>query len=538
MFSIFLSLILHNKINSHTCDHDFIQDQTLRESSPKKIGFSSHVPTDIHSRQNIRLIFNLDSIFDPTKDNKQCKFVNETGKTNPCLEGHVLDSTKRDTINKTIYNLQKYIQPLLKVDPYLSSIDLSTVSAFNDLVLPSSVSDCDLYVAVVARPYPVGSTTLASASSQRQESTNQRPIIGMININPLMLPGKFEDYNTPERQFFTTALHELMHILAFSSNLFPDWYDPVSGTSHSNNVVSYNNQHGITQTFLSTPNLLSWVHQRFNVHSSTYVNLGLEIEDGGGAGTAGSHPNARLFFSDLMQGKTYGIAYIGPIFFLSLIDSGWYTLNETTRLEFEEEFVYLDISLSSRNERIRENILIESGWHTFPKSYFCDQPDTSRCFYDYATKGVCYLKKSTSYSTISYFVQSWYNPLSKDYIGDDDLLDHLPLILPATASNCRSIESPNIIKAQKGFEHYDPLVFAETYGNTSVCAMSTLYNDKMGGFLPMEIAACFNSWCGTDNRVRLHIGGKELFCREDGMRFTVPGYGGYVICPQIGRAHV
>ena len=49
--------------------------------------------------------------------------------------------------------------------------------------------------------------------------------------------------------------------------------------------------------------------------------------------------------------------------------------------------------------------------------------------------------------------------------------------------------------------------------------------------LTTPTAACFEAWCGTDYKVRLKIKGKEIFCKEDGQKASVPGYTGYVYCP-------
>jgi len=530
MLLLVFSVICHLKVQGHTCDHDEYQDKTLRELPPQKLVKTSHTISNPDDREPIRLYFINSSIGDASKDpSYQCTSAGQMVGSVACQESDIVTPEKASVIKVTMENVKRYVESFIKVDPITGPFGISVGGDYSSLDKPAQVVDTDLAILVVARPYGNTSSTLASASVLGRESTNRRPTIGVIKINPSVLPSEPQDYNSGNRQFFTTLVHELMHVLAFSQGTFDDWYDPLTGLSHDKIIVNYKNKHDMDQTFLSTPRLRDWVHKRFNVHSSNLLDFGLEIEDGGGAGTAGSHPNERLFFTDLMQGKTYGIAYIGPIFFMSLEDSGFYTINSSVRAEIEEDFVYLDISKTSRTERINENILIESGWHTFPKSYMCDKPDTSMCFYDYATKGVCFLKKSTKGS--SEIPSSWYNPKNQTYIGSDDVLDHLPLIIPATASYCRNPDAPAELKKQAGFETYDPGVYAETYGNQSVCAMSTLFNDRMGGVLPSEVASCFYAWCGTDYRVRLVINGKEMFCKEPGMRFTVPGYGGYVVCP-------
>jgi hypothetical protein len=55
--------------------------------------------------------------------------------------------------------------------------------------------------------------------------------------------------------------------------------------------------------------------------------IGVESEDTGGTGTAGSHWEGRKFYSELMIGTAFGSGSISPVSLAALEDMGWYWAN-------------------------------------------------------------------------------------------------------------------------------------------------------------------------------------------------------------------
>jgi hypothetical protein len=89
--------------------------------------------------------------------------------------------------------------------------------------------------------------------------------------------------------------------------------------------------------FFQLQNLQKWVQKRFGIiNFSSTVPAGLEIELEGGSGTAGSHPEQTLYFSDLMAGVISSEVKITELTFVAMLDSGWYDVDfrGTQRLIF------------------------------------------------------------------------------------------------------------------------------------------------------------------------------------------------------------
>jgi len=98
-----------------------------------------------------------------------------------------------------------------------------------------------------------------------------------------------------------TALHELMHILGFSSDQFQNYIDPKTGKKYTDvNLIqeprTYNN---VTKTInkLSFPTALSAARSYFNCSTLP----GIDLEESGGPGTAGSHWDQRILLDDVMS---------------------------------------------------------------------------------------------------------------------------------------------------------------------------------------------------------------------------------------------
>jgi hypothetical protein len=376
----------------------------------------------------------------------------------------------------------------------------------------------DLRVAVSFGDYGSDSTVLASAVHTRLNSGDARPIEGKIMINRHRMPSLPESFYSGERQFFMTLLHELTHILVFSSSLFWHWRSIVFQQGFR--VVYEDVKWNITHNFLSTPKLNEWVRKRFNIVDPEWHDIGLELEDGGGSGTADSHPNERLYLSDLMAGRTYGISWLSEIFRASMEDSGWYQVNES----MIEPLCYLDPTCYSNWDKLTERAILEPPQIGFPESSYCSSATGSYCFGDYMTKGVC---SSTVFPS---GLSAWYNPKNKSEVGKDDLMDYAKVVLPS-AGSCRD---PDYYQLRNAYGSYDPDNFGEGYGPNSVCAQSNLLKSPFSPGGPG--GGCFPAKCRTDDRLILTVKHKEVLCLETNQTIRLAGYFGAAYCPPAKAA--
>ena len=551
--------ILFALFHIFTCDHDREMAEFLRTMPPRPIRKAKKIKAsdpqiiqdEINRREPIRVQFNMASIDNPSLDQYQCKSVGQSivdpsrGVSTTCTDEDLMNDQKRSVLMQTMNAAQDYIHRLIKVTPRTSPIDISRSSLAATAGGISQVDNCDLFIFVLARPYNEGSTTLASATYEdvNFDYTDQtpldahRPIRGRIFVNPRRIPSRAQNENSGERQFFITCLHELMHVLAFSSSLFGDWINRSSGMPYDGHYFSFKNNYGITQTFINTPRLTEWVNNRFQVIDESISHFGLEIEDNGGSGTKGSHPNARLYFSDIMQGRTYGPGVVSPIFFYSLEDSGWYEPNYTMM----EELVYMNMDIY--DEAPNQYVLTNPGGKTFPESYFCNNIYAQYCFYDYSYKAACdnydasyvYEYESTHQTSGDILsnnatVATWYG--YNGIYGSDDLLDYLPLRLP-TVSNCRD---PNLPQTNEDVGTMATKM-KENYSENSVCAISTIFSGGFGEVLLAQTAGCYQARCGADGKLRMTLPGtREQVCVREDQRLYRSGSLEYILCPNARAA--
>lgn len=520
MLSICFLLSLISK-----CTHDFDQDNEYRRMAPKKLDASITIPNPLFNtedRQNIRVHFDMTAIDDSTADESQC-----TKETSSCQSTDILDDNKRAIIKETMTNVQSFIHNLVNVTRNEDPISINVPSGLDKSKYPKTINDVDLYIFVVARPFGKKSTTMATAvpmSFNQNLKDKERPLTGLITLNPSKLPSKAQNYDSGDRQFFVTVVHELTHILAFSNNLFSHWIDRKTGNNYdSSSFVKINNEYGIKQSFIRTPRLTEWVNKRFQVLDDNLKNLGLELEDGGGSGTADSHPNSRLYFTDVMQGVTYGPGYFSGVFFNSLYDSGWYEPNYTMM----EDLVYMDMDIHGTSAP-NQNVLNNPAKLTFPSDYFCKSTTKSYCFYDHSYKGFCNIvDEETVIKNDKNYPQNgslWYNP-DGGKISQEEVVDYAPIIFPSM--NCRDENSATNENA-KSYEYYGP---------SGVCVYSTL---MLGSIMQMtftEQAICVKGRCGSDGKLRITLGdGIEQTCTRTDKKLYQKGKIGYIKCPNAREA--
>jgi len=501
-----------------TCTADFEADKILRSSAPRSLFEIPQkvVNADPSLRESIRITFDLSSITDHTKDSMQC-YNGVSTSSETCQTTDELTAEKQNVIIETINNVKEYLESYVNVTRITDTWTLTSgYSGFEPA--SRSMQGVDLYLPVFARPFGASSSGLAYAFPNQYSTIDGRPVSGEIVLNPSKLPSSPQNFSSGARQFITTVLHEINHVLSFSQALFPRWINPDTNVSYGDNWKTvFVNDVGFTQTFVKGKNLVNWVNNRFGVSNSSISNFGLELEDGGGDGTAMSHPNERLYFTDLMQGRTYGPGYVSPILYNSLLDSGWYTPDPA----MSEELVYLDSSINPSLSHT-ERILVDPPRKSFPSDYICSNARSAPCFYDHVYTGVCSLTDTTpSWDSAQ---RKWYNPNADTSYGTDELIDNTPIILPYL--NCRDplTESKRSYATDTNADTY-----GEVFDTDSVCAMSTLLKSAISE--GSRYGRCYTTYCATDNKIRFKFGEEEYLCKYDGQQLTIPGYKGYVECP-------
>ena len=160
----------------------------------------------------------------------------------------------------------------------------------------------------------LGDGVLASAGAYYIEKETNQPTIGLVNIN------KDLDYSIINSQeyFQSIILHEFTHILGFDYDFFKTVF---------NNVLIQKDKFGIERYYINSTKVINVAKKYFNCENV----IGVELENYGDTGTAGSHWEARLLLGDYMNGIIYEEEQVISEFTLALLeDTGYYKANYYT----------------------------------------------------------------------------------------------------------------------------------------------------------------------------------------------------------------
>ena len=373
--------------------------------------------------------------------------------------------------------------------------------------------DADLFLIVSintlgnaqARAYPI----------IKDKNTN-RPILGVVELNTAI------DTFTKNHIIFISnlLLHEISHVLAFNSDLFP-YFNKLPNLQQTVSDIEIN---GIKRQFLSTPKVVEKANQHFN----TDCLLGVELEDQGGSDTAGSHWEARIMLGDYMIGVDYPEIVISDITLAVFEDSNWYKVNYYSGGLFKtgknEGYNFLFGDCVNKNNE-------ESNF----KLEFCNNQRDPFCSPGLIDRGYCYLGIYPEGENIPKKYQYYSNPLK----GGWDIANYCPVMQNdyEKANNFYYYSRCNII----GKENYTEI--GEKLSNTSFCFMSSLVKSSLSEEIKSkysnEKAICYEV-IQCDNTLKhytIKIGETEFTC-ENGNNiesYEIEGFEGKITCPPYNR---
>lgn len=270
------------------------------KNTGKRIGLVNKISS---KWRPIRITLNYDIIEGKEYDPMSCKRVGQ--QINDPYEGNII-CEEQDIINKkqilaikgTINNVVRFLTNAIKVQSLLEPI----ITEYNNVT--RIYNDTDFVINV---SYKFSHTFAAAATVDQIDEIYSRPIIGMIYFNPRETPNEVVNENDWNNGLFYTVLHEITHALGFSSNLY-EFYHPHENPETYKNITCQISKYGITYTFLITPHAHIFAKKRFGVETfigdnGTSCPSGIELEDGGSVGTAGSHLEYRTFNTEYMVGS-------------------------------------------------------------------------------------------------------------------------------------------------------------------------------------------------------------------------------------------
>lgn len=304
----------------------------------------------------------------------------------------------------------------------------------------------------------------------KQDPVTYRPILGQLNFNPSELqPHKF---NT----MFETTIHEVFHILGFSSDMFGYFIDDNLNFIAQFNMFKMNEFNRIIG--IKTPTVLEQARIYYNCSNIDY----LPLEDEGSIGSAFSHWERSQFFDEVMTASSISNSKIS-LFTLSLLqDSGWYNVD----LKFSEQYTFL------------KNSKCNFSTDAYSCNVFLDQI----CSYDYKSQGFCYVDN---------FNNENMRPTSNH------------------EGNCAS-----------SFRASKKTRFFQSYGPKSYCFEAAMVQKDNDVVFTLDGPACFDAICfhnENNQTVRFTVGQQQYFCAEDNAEINIdtPDLRAIIKCPLIDR---
>ena len=366
--------------------------------------------------------------------------------------------------------------------------------------------------------------TLASASA-KYSAPNGQPLIGLVKIN------KEVDYSKEKSQeyFQHIVLHEFIHILGFSISSFKNIF---------HNVFTREDDFGVMRTYINSAKVLEIARKYYNCPDID----GVELEEFGGDGTAGSHWEARILLGDLMNGFAYTEEMVISEFTLALLeDTGYYKANYYTG-------GLMRFGKNRGCEFVKEQCVNKETHKINPLFYneFYDTISIGKTMEPSCSPG----RQSRTYSAFWMYddIPSEYQYFGNDATGGYSPADYCPVPLKHSdeeekvnfAGQCSikgSGEYGSKIKYSSEFisglsKNMIP-VTGETLSNHSFCFLSSLTKNNLqisNVYSSVVRAVCYEIFCSSKSlTVKIHD--DYIVCPREGGKIIADGYDGYFLCP-------
>ncbi|KAK9129958.1 hypothetical protein Sjap_010445 [Stephania japonica] len=525
----------HERVLSHSCIHDQLLEQRRRPGRKEySVSPQVYVETDqsrpLHrkgrallglsktlkqeERQPIRIYLNYDAVgHSPDRD---CRSVGDivklgepsassgpgTPACNPrgdppifgdcwynCTSDDISGEDKRQRLHKALGKTTDWFRRALAVEPVKGNLRLSGYSACGQdggVQLPreyveEGVSNADLVLLVTTRP-TTGNTLAWAVACERDQWG--RAIAGHVNVAPRHLTAEAETLLS------ATLIHEVMHVLGFDPHAFAHFRDERKRRRNQVTVQAMDDKLGRMVTRVLLPRAFS---ENFT---------GLELEDGGGRGTSGSHWEKRLLMNEIMTGSVDTRSVVSKMTLALLEDSGWYRANYSMadRLDW------------GRNQGTE---FLASPCNLWKGAYRCNTTQLSGCTYNREAEGYCPI---VSYSGDLPQWARYFPQANKG--GQSSLADYCTYFVAYSDGSCTDTNSARAPDRMLG----------EVRGISSRCMASSLVRT---GFIRGSMTqgnGCYLHRC-VNNSLEVAVDGIWKVCPEAGGPIQFPGFNGELYCP-------
>ena len=382
-------------------------------------------------------------------------------------------------------------------------------------------------------------STLASAGPFYIDPSTNQPIVGIVYINTNVNYSKIHS----EEYFQSIIIHEFTHILGFTNWYFDD-------IMHC--LFNKTDEYGLNRYYINSPKLLEVAKKYYNCSEID----GIELEESGGSGTAGSHWEARILLGDYMNGVIYPEEQVISEFTLALLeDTGYYKANYYTgglmRYGKNKGCDFIKKRCVNSSHEINpnyENEFYDSIASPYLIDASCSSGRQSRTYYAWwLYSSLPYFYRYFSDSRYGGFAPADYCPVAREfreetinsyYTGHCSSKGNGGYGTQITYRDSRRKENTTHSWREYYYYYYRSetlqSITGETYSDHSFCYQSTLiknelYNNNYND-LNVTRAICYESFC-SNSSLTIKINEDYIVCPRAGGKVEVDGYEGYFLCP-------
>ncbi|KAK8677615.1 hypothetical protein V6N13_143141 [Hibiscus sabdariffa] len=420
-----------------------------------------------------------------------------------CTLNDLSGEDKRHRLHKALGQTADWFKRALAVEPVKGNLRLSGYSACGQdggVQLPheyveEGVADADLVLLVTTRP-TTGNTLAWAVACERDQWG--RAIVGHVNVAPRHLTVEAETLLS------ATLIHEVMHVLGFDPHAFTHFRDERKRrrSKVTEQIMDEKLGRMVTRVVLPRVVMHSRHHYGFNWQAFSQNFTGLELEDGGGRGTSGSHWEKRLLMNEIMTGSVDTKSVVSKMTLALLEDSGWYQANYSMA-------DHLDWGHN------QGTVFVTSPCNLWKGAYHCNTTNLSGCTYNREAEGYCPI---VSYNRDLPQWARYFPQANKG--GQSSLADYCTFFVAYSDGSCTDTNSARAPDRMLG----------EVRGNNSRCMASSLVRT---GFVRGSITqgnGCYQHRC-VNNSLEVGVDGIWKACPKAGGPVQFPGFNGELICP-------
>ncbi|XP_027357118.1 leishmanolysin-like isoform X1 [Abrus precatorius] len=416
-----------------------------------------------------------------------------------CTSEDISGEDKKCRLRKALGQTAEWFRRALAVEPVKGNLRLSGYSACGQdggVQLPrgyieEGVSDADLVLLVTTRP-TTGNTLAWAVACERDQWG--RAIAGHVNVAPRHLTAEAETLLS------ATLIHEVMHVLGFDPHAFAHFRDERKRRRNqvTEQVMDEKLRRMVTRVVL--PRVVMQSRYHYAAFSGNFT--GLELEDGGGRGTSGSHWEKRLLMNEIMTGSVDTRSVVSKMTLALLEDSGWYKANYSMADNLEW----------GRNQGTE---FVTSPCNLWKGAYRCNTTQYSGCTYNREAEGYCPIL------TYNGDLPQWarYFPQANKG-GQSSLADYCTYFVAYSDGSCTDTNGARAPDRMLG----------EIRGSNSRCMASSLVRTGFVRGSMTQGNGCYQHRC-INNSLEVAVDGIWKVCPGAGGPIQFPGFNGELICP-------